>query len=406
MEICRFSGSSLDLVIDLGKQPLGNGFLSSHQFADEYFFQLQCGFNEQSKLLQLINQPDPQLMFHENYAFFSSTSRGMQSHFSGFADRVITEYKLQPRNHLIVEIGCNDGIFLKNFAEKDFNHIGVEPSGEVARMAELKGINVVNEFFDSDVSKAIESEKGKAKLIYAANVFCHIPAITDLLKSIDILLDIEGLVIFEDPYLGAIVDKNSYDQIYDEHVFFFSALAVKEIFAEINMELIDCEPISVHGGSMRYTLARVGQFDAKSNVEEVMLKELAQGLHLTSTFTALSERIAKSKLDLRAELMTLKKSGVEVCAYGATSKSTTIYNYCEIDAELIDVIFDNSPLKIGRLSPGSHIPIIDEAEFINSSYKVAFLGAWNHKNEIFERNSAFAAKHGKWLTHVPNVKYL
>jgi hypothetical protein len=406
MEQCRLSGEALNLVIDLGKQPLGNGFLSPNQIPEEYFFQLQCGFNEQSKLLQLINQPDPQLMFHENYAFFSSTSRGMQSHFSEFANRVISEYNLLPKSDLIIEIGCNDGIFLGNFAEKDFRHIGVEPSGEVARMAERKGINVINEFFDSEISKTMEAENGKAKLIYAANVFCHIPAIKDLLKGIDLLLDIDGLVIFEDPYLGDIVERNSYDQIYDEHVFFFSALAVAEIFSEINMELIDCEPLPVHGGSMRYTLARSGKFDIKPRVQEVKSKELSRGLHLSSTFIQLSERIAKSKFDLRNELLTLKKDGVAVCAYGATSKSTTIYNYCDINADLIDVIFDNSPLKIGKLSPGSHIPIIDEAEFLTSSYKVAFLGAWNHKNEIFERNSSFVARDGKWLTHVPNVMYL
>ena len=406
MEKCRFSGGSLNLVIDLGKQPLGNGFLDSNQIPEEYFFQLQCGFNEQSKLLQLINQPDPKLMFHENYAFFSSTSRGMQTHFSDFSNRVISEYQLQPGKDLIVEIGCNDGIFLGNFADKNFRHVGIEPSGEVARMAERKGINVVNEFFDSKISKTLESQYGKAKLIYAANVFCHIPTINDLIKSIDLLLDTDGLVVFEDPYLGDIVEKNSYDQIYDEHVYFFSALAVAEIFSEIGMELIDCEPLLVHGGSMRYTLARSGQFDVKPRVQEVKSSELSQGLHLTSTFIELSARIAKSKLDLSNELQRLKANGVSVCAYGATSKSTTIYNYCQIGSELIDVIFDNSPLKIGKLSPGSHIPIVNEADFLSSPYEVAFLGAWNHKNEIFGRNSSFAQRNGKWLTHVPNVRYL
>ena len=406
MEKCRLLGGALELVIDLGTQPLGNGFLSPDNSHEEYFFQLQCGFSEESNLLQLITQPKPELMFHDNYAFFSSTSKGMQEHFLKVAEHIVFEYKLEPEKDLIIEVGCNDGIFLNYFNEKNYRHIGIEPSGEVARIAQSKGINVINKFFDPQVAKSLENENGKAKLIYAANVFCHIPEIRDLLISINILLDKDGIVIFEDPYLGDIVNKISYDQIYDEHVFFFSALAVENIFKNIGMQLIDCEPISVHGGSMRYTLGRKNEHSVKPSVESIKSREKLQGLHLLSTFHTLSKKIEKSKIDLRLELETLKASSIEVCAYGATSKSTTIYNFCEINSEYIDVIFDNSTLKIGKLSPGMHIPIVDEKEFLSSKREVAFLGAWNHREEILRRNVEFTNRGGKWLTHVPSVSYL
>ena len=102
----------------------------------------------------------------------------------------------------------------------------------------------------------------------------------------------------------------------------------------------------------------------------------------------------------------MKANGIGVCAYGATSKSTTIYNYCGITRELVDVIFDNSPLKIGKLSPGMHIPIVDEKEFLSSKREIAFLGAWNHREEILRRNTEFTNRGGKWLTHGPSVSYL
>jgi 2-polyprenyl-3-methyl-5-hydroxy-6-metoxy-1,4-benzoquinol methylase len=406
MEKCRLTGSDLELVIDLGSQPLGNGFLNSSDSHTEYFFQLQCGFSEDSSLLQLITQPEPELMFHDSYAFFSSTSKGMQEHFSKVAEQIISQYSLKPEKDFIVEVGCNDGIFLKFFNEKKYKHVGIEPSGEVARIAQSKGINVINKFFDSKVAEALTSKHGKAKLIYAANVFCHIPEIRELLISIDILLDKNGLVIFEDPYLGDIVEKTSYDQIYDEHVYFFSALAVENIFKQINMELVDCEPILVHGGSMRYTLGRKGEHSVKRSVEKIKNQEMSQGLHLSRTFHTLSKKIAQSKIDLRSELAKLNANGIGVCAYGATSKSTTIYNYCGITPELVDVIFDNSPLKIGKLSPGMHIPIVDEKEFLSSKREIAFLGAWNHREEILRRNTEFTNRGGKWLTHVPSVSYL
>lgn len=406
MENCRLTGSPVELVIDLGSQPLGNGFLIPNHDRTEYFFQLQCGFSEDSKLLQLITQPKPELMFHDNYAFFSSTSKHMQQHFLQVAEQVVSEYQLVPERDFIIEVGCNDGIFLNYFNEKKYKHAGIEPSGEVARIAQSKGINVLNEFFGVKVAEKLENEYGKAKLIYAANVFCHIPDIKDLLLSINLLLDQNGLIIFEDPYLGDIVSKISYDQIYDEHVYFFSALAVENIFKQINMELINCEPISVHGGSMRYTLGRKDQYSINPSVEKIKSKEKLQGLHLTSTFHLLAKKIEQSKINLRTELKKLKEKDIKVCAYGATSKSTTIYNYCEISPELVSVIFDNSPLKIGKLSPGTHIPIVDEKEFLSSLNDVAFLGAWNHKEEILRRNSDFTNRGGKWLTHVPAVSYL
>ncbi len=403
---CRLTGAPLDVVLDLGKQPLGNGFRSVESPSDEYFFDLRCGFNEQSRLFQLIEQPNPELMFHEDYAFFSGTSRRMAEHFAEFALNVQAKGFVPSKDSFVVELGSNDGIFLSNFAAAGVRHLGVEPSGRVADVAELKGISVLREFFNTAVARQIRDEHGGADLVAAANVMCHIPDIGELAQGIELLLKDEGVLVFEDPYLGDVVRLTSYDQIYDEHVFLFSGLSVQRIFESVDMELIDLEPQTTHGGSMRYTLAKRGRRAVNPRVQKLLDEEISSGLHLTETFHSFAERVRQSAEDLHSALKKLKTEGKKVSAYGATSKSTTIYNYADIGPDLIDYICDNTPIKIDKVSPGMHIPIVAESKFQQSPPEVAFLAAWNHSREIRQNNNAFENGGGRWLTHVPQVHFL
>ena len=402
---CRLTGDALDLVLDLGRQPLGNGFLSAPT-PDEYFYPLQCGFSETSRLFQLIEQPDPALMFHQDYAFFSGTSHRMVKHFAAFADSVIEQGYVTGTDSFIVELGSNDGIFLRNFAAKGIPHLGVEPSGAVADVSVKDGVNVVREFFDRSLASRILQEQGPADVISAANVMCHIPDLQELAGGIALLLKEDGVLIFEDPYLGDVIRLGSYDQIYDEHVFLFSALSVQAIFNTVGMELINLEPQTTHGGSMRYSVGKIGRHTPAPVVGEILAAELAQGLHQTSTYYRFAERVAESGRQLRGAIEELKRDGRSVAAYGATSKSTTIYNYAGIGPDHIDFICDNTPIKIGKLSPGVHIPIVAEEQFRVSTPDVAFLAAWNHEREVRDHNSAFEAGGGRWLTHVPQVRFI
>ena len=402
---CRLTGDPLDLVLDLGRQPLGNGFIAEAT-DDEYFYPLKCGFSERSNLFQLIEQPTPSLMFHSDYAFFSGTSSRMAKHFGDVAESLRQRGYLVGPDAFVVEIGSNDGIFLESFATKGMRHIGIEPSGAVADVAESKGVHVMREFFDRALAQRIAEEQGKADVIFAANVLCHIPDLRELTEGISALLKDDGRLIFEDPYLGDVIRLGSYDQIYDEHVFLFSALSVQAIFATVGMELINLEPQPTHGGSMRYTLAKFGRRAPAPVVADVLALERAQGLDRTSTFHEFAVRVEGSGRQLRRELEDLKRGGRAIAAYGATSKSTTIYNYAGIGPDLIDFICDNTPAKIGRLSPGVHIPIVAEVKFRTDTPDVAFLAAWNHAAEVRERNPLFEAQGGRWLTHVPRVQFL
>jgi SAM-dependent methyltransferase len=401
---CRSSGTDLEVVLDLGRQPLGNGFRSPGDWTEEVFFDLKCGFSEDSCLFQLIEQPPAEEMFHDDYAFKTGTSGAMVRHFTELASKLADTYSLEPDASFVVELGSNDGTFLKPFAQRGVRHLGVEPSANVAEMSRDVGVRVLTEFFSPETAAAIVSSDGNADLIYAANVMCHIDGIRGVAQGMSNLLSDRGVVVFEDPYLGSVLEKNSYDQIYDEHVFLFSALSVQRIFAPFGLQLIDAELLPVHGGSMRYTLAKSGNRQPSPAVDDVIRRERDMGMHLTPTYHAFARRVAESGRRLHQELERLAAAGTDVVAFGATSKSTTVYNYSNVGPELIRVIFDNTPSKQGRLSPGVHIPVVPDTGFLDSGADVAFLGAWNHKAEVFEQTRAFTERGGRWLTHVPEVE--
>ena len=401
---CRVSGQKLVEVVDFGKQPLGNGFLSKEQFTKEYFFHMKVGFDEESMMLQLYEQPNPEYMFHEEYAFFSSTSKYMQNHFQEWAESVIS--KEDTAGKFVVEIGCNDGILLENFSNKSIKCLGVEPSKNVAEIAKSKGIDVVNQFMCSDLAEEIKRKHGEADFIFAANVICHIPDIVDFAKSIEILLSKKGVFSFEEPYLGDVIEKCSYDQIYDEHVFVFSCLSIRHLFNKVGLELVNAEHQTTHGGSMRYTIGRQGEHEITDNVKTYIEKEIDQGLNSTKKMKSFGERVENSKGKLKELLSNIKSEGHSICGYAATSKSTTILNYCDIDSSIIDCIFDTTPIKQGKYSPGMHIPITPWEEFSHSKYQHTFLFAWNHINEIMNKETDYTCNGGKWITHVPSVRVI
>lgn len=402
MNNCRVSGEPLTEVVNFGLQPLGNGFLQPQQFDDEYFFPMAVGFSEVSMMLQLIEQPAPEKMFHDHYAFYSSTSSFMARHFKEFATQV-TDSGYLGKDPFIVELGCNDGIMLKNFAELGIRHMGIEPSQNVAQEANKVGVRTRSEFFTEQLAKSIEEEDGQVDAFLAANVMCHIPDIVSVVKGIRLLLKPTGVVVFEDPYLGDVVAKTSYDQIYDEHVFLFSALSIQHLFGLHGMELIDVMPQQTHGGSMRYVLAHRGAYPVKPSVAQLITKEKNQGLDKLETFMTFGINVSKSKKELVALLTDLKSQGKRVAGYAATSKSTTVLNYCGIGPELIEFICDTTPIKQGKYTPGMHIPVVPYEVFKGNPPDYAVLFAWNHAEEIMAKEKEFLAAGGQWIFHVPEV---
>lgn len=388
--------------MSFGKMPIANGFLSPEEFSEEHFFELKTAFCPRCKMVQLGELVDERKMFHENYAFFSSTSVRMAEHFQRFAQGVILDY-LDPTDPFVVEIGSNDGIMLQNFAQAGVRHLGIEPSANVAEVARGKGIRTISEFFNEDLARRIVAEHGQADAFLGANVMCHIPYMHSVAAGIQILLKPRGVLIFEDPYLGDIVQKTSYDQIYDEHAFYFSVASVSHLFGEHGMEVIDVQPQSVHGGSMRYVIAHKGARPVSASVALQREKEESLGLLRAETYDELRLSIERSRDELVALLRDLKLQGKRVVGYGATSKSTTVTNYCGITPDLVEFISDTTPIKQGKFSPGTHIPVRPYSAFQESYPDYALLFAWNHGAEILEKEQKFKESGGKWVVYVPNV---
>jgi 2-polyprenyl-3-methyl-5-hydroxy-6-metoxy-1,4-benzoquinol methylase len=406
INLCRVSGTPLTKILDFGMQPLGNGFLEAKNFKDEYFFPMEIGYSEVSMMFQLIEQPAPEKMFHDHYAFYSSTSNFMAQHFKQFAQQVLQSGYLAKDDPFVVELGCNDGIMLKNFAAQSIRHLGIEPSLNVAQEANKQGVRTRSEFFTEELAEIIVREEGQADAFLAANVMCHIQDIGGVVKGIKKLIKPTGVVMFEDPYLGDVVAKTSYDQIYDEHVFLFSALSIQYLFGLQGMELVDVLPQKTHGGSMRYVLAHKGAHPVKDAVTQLLAKEKVQGLDRLATFATFRSNLEHSRTKLVSLLKDLKAQGKRVAGYAATSKSTTILNYCGIGPDLIEYICDTTPIKQGKLSPGVHIPVVPYETFKKNPPDYAVLLAWNHAEEIMAKEKEYVAAGGKWIVHVPEVKVL
>jgi methylation protein EvaC len=403
MPKCRICENAFDPFISFGEMPIGNGFLTPEEFENEYFYELKVGFCPRCTMVQLIEQPDRHMMFHDNYAYFSSISSKMAAHFRDFA-RLVMDKFITGKNPFVVEIGSNDGIMLKHFAKREIRHLGVEPSGNVAQVAREQGIETLCEFFEEPVAEYIQAEHGQADVVVAANVLCHIPYLDSVVKGISGLLKPEGVFIFEDPYLGDIIEITSYDQIYDEHVFYFSVTSVQYLFNMYGMQVIGIMPQNVHGGSMRYIVAHKGAFPISPKVESQVRKEEKLGLHKKEMFDQFRLNVERSRDGLVQTLTNLKKQDKRVIGYGATSKSTTVINYCGITMDLVEFISDTTPSKQGKYSPGMHIPIKSYDAFCSEYPDIALLFAWNHGDEIMSKEKKFADTGGEWLVYVPEVR--
>ena len=402
MKKCLICDSDISPFISYGEMPIANGFLPPDKFSSEYFFHMQVAHCPTCSMIQLIDTPDREMMFNENYAFFSGTSQAMKQHFKEFAEDVRKRF-ITDADPFVVEIGSNDGIMLQYFKEWGIRHLGIEPSANVAKVAQDKGVNTIVEFFDEALAEKIVKENGQADAFIAANVMCHLPYFHSIVAGISKLIKKTGIVIFEDPYIGDVIEKTSYDQIYDEHTFLFSVGSINYIFDKYGMEVIDVMPQETHGGSMRYIIGHKGVRELSQKAKQQIEKEKSLGLDIPQTYENFKKNCEVSKRALKELLVDLKAKGKRVTGYGATSKSTTILNYSDIGPDLIEYICDNTPIKQGKFSPGKHIPIEPIETFRENYPDYAVLFAYNHAKEIMAKEKEFVEQGGKWILYVPDV---
>lgn len=401
MALCKICNQELESVISFGKMPISNRFVSDIN-ADEYFYDLAVGFCPGCFMVQLEQCVEPEMMFNQDYAYYSSTSEAMVKHFKKMAVEIADMLSTNSAP-FVVEIGCNDGIMLKRIAEQNISHLGIEPSANVAAIARENGVNVIEAFFGAESAGYILEKQGQADIICGANVMCHIENINSVFEGINILLKPNGLLFFEDPYLYDIIDKSTFDQIYDEHVYYYSGLSVSELSSRHGLQLVDMIHQSVHGGSMRYYIKKGRGNSVSPNVENQILREKDLGLHTLSGYTPFKNNVDKICSDFKKTLLEIKSQGHSIAAYGATSKSTTLLTYAQVGKDLIDYVSDTTPTKIGKYTPGTHIPVKSHEYFLSDPPPYTVLLAWNHKLEIFEKEKEYRKNGGKFITFFPEV---
>ena len=389
--------------LNLGRQPIANSFLSSiskKSLKSEYFYNLIISFNTKNFLVSVKKPVNPKIQYTDKYAHRASESQTMRNAFRSAALKLYKRFK--PKK--IMEIGSNDGVFLKNFPRKKV--VGVEPCKNLAEITKKKFKTYPN-FWNKILSKKILEKHSKVDLIFSANTISHIPNLKETFEAIFNIISDDGVFVIEDPSLSSVIKINSYDQFYDEHVYVFSTLAVENIVKKYKLRLFDVEKINTHGGSLRYFICKNDSKHKKTKrLVSILNEEKKIGLDNFNTFKKFAKRVKNSKKKLVSLLKKIKKNNNKIISYGATYKSTTVFNYCKIDTRYIHYVTDTTFNKQGKFTPGTHIPIISPEIGFNESIDYAFLGAWNFKREILNKEKKFIKRGGKFITHVPEVKIL
>ena len=390
--------------LDLLNQPITNSYLSSinkKNIRQEYFYNLSVMFNTENYLVSLSEPVDPKKQYTDKYAHRASQSITMNKSFKSVANKLKSRFK----PNLSMEIGSNDGVFLKNFKKNKI--IAVEPCLNLAKITKKMGYLTYPKFWNKNLANKILKKKSKFDLIYSANTISHIPDLKETFDAVYKSLSNDGVFVFEDPYLGSVVQMNSYDQFYDEHVHVFSLIAISNLLKKSKLKIFDVELLNTHGGSIRFYVCKdIAKYLIKNKVKILRAKELKQGLHKFLTYKNFAKRVKNSKTKLKLLLKRLKKNRKNVISFGATYKSATIFNYCNIGSDLIKYVLDSTKNKQGKYTPGKHILIKPSNEGIPKDIDYAFLGAWNFLKEIKKKEIKFLKRGGKFITHVPKVRII
>lgn len=382
--------------LDLGKQPITNNFLDTKNPKKEFMYKLKVIFDEEAKIVSLGEFVPPEKMFNENYAHRASMSKTMQKAYKELSNKI--KNKFNPNS--ILEIGSNDGVFLKNFSENIV--IGVEPCKNLADITNSMRIKTFPEFWTLKLSEKIIKEYGNFDFIYSANTISHIHNLEETFLAIEKTLGNKGIFVLEDPSLIEVIKNGSYDQFYDEHAYVFSLISIIKILEKTSLEVFDIEKLSTHGGSNRiFIKKKKNNLKISSKVFKFLNEEKVFGIENIDVYKKFGEKVKRSKHELVSIFKKIKKNNKKIIGYGATYKSATVLNYCGLKSNFIDYFIDTTITKQGKFTPGTHIPIIKPDETLKDDVDYAFLGAWNFKEEILEKEKKFIERGGKFITHVP-----
>jgi len=393
----------VDVFVDFGETALANKFPTASEIgAPEARFPLRVGYCQACHHVQLVEQVPPEAMFSD-YLYMSSASETLKAHFADLSAVLVERLQLDPSD-LVIDIGCNDASLLNAFRKLGVRTLGVDPAENLAQLAAPMSIDRFVGFFGGKTARRIVDEWGVASLITATNTFPHIPELNDFLEGVETALAPGGMFVVEVHYLLDMIEMAAFDTIYHEHVSYWALAPMVRLFERHGLQAVQAERLPLHHGQLRVSVQRRGEADADASVEKTLEEEHAHGLDEFDTYAEFAAKAMKVRDDLRALLDDLKRSGHSVAAYGAPAKGSTLLEYVGVGPDDIQWIADRSPLKHGRFTPGSHIPIVDTDRLILEQPDEVLLLAWNFVDEVLAQQAEYRQRGGRFIIPVPDVR--
>lgn len=398
---CRIcDGENFVEILNLGEMSPANSFLKKEDLGKpEQKFPLIVYFCENCGLLQLLDVVNPEILFG-NYDYLTSASRPLAEHFIEMAQELAEKF-INSKNDLMIEIGGNDAVLLES-VRHICRVLNVEPAQNVAELSKKKGIETINEFFSKKTAEKVFKKHGLAKVVVANNVMAHIDDTKDVFEGVKNLIGEDGVFVFEVHWVGNLIGDGGFDQIYHEHLCYFSLTALKKLVEQFGLKIFDVRLVPIHGESLRVYVGK--NFEASDSIDEFLKKEKELGLDKAETFLKFSEKVEKNKEKLKNLLLELKKEGKKILGYGAPAKGNTLLNYFGINGDILDFLTDTTPLKQGMYSPGTRIPIHHPEKLEATKPDYILLLAWNYADAILEKEKKLRESGIKFIIPVPEVR--
>lgn len=402
---CTACGSkNLIEYLSLGETALANAYLAKEDLGrPELKAPLEVYYCHDCHLSQLLHLVDRGLLF-KNYAYFSSTSPQLLKHFDDYASEIIHRFPIQTKK-LVLEIASNDGILLKAFKGRGAKVLGVDPAENIAATANASEIPTIPKFFGMAIVPEILASYGKAGLITANNVLAHTDNVNSIVAGTKQLLDPQGVFVFQIKYLGDLLEKNEFDTIYHEHVSYFALLPLVSLLRRHDLKIFDVERVETEGGSLRVFAAHAkSPFPENVAVESLLQEERERGLDKIATYFSFGNRPQMFKTQLVSIIKDLRSRNKKIAGYGASAKGNTLLQYCGIGPESLSYITDNAPLKQGKYTPGTHIPIVPPGKLSEDRPDYVLLLAWNYASSILQNESGLRKRGVKFIIPIPKIE--
>ena len=404
---CRHCRAEVTLtLVDLGSAPPSNAYLTSLTLRrPERWFPLKVLVCESCWLVQAEAYSRAAELFNEEYAYFSSFSDLWLTHAENYVSTMVERFALTGDSH-VVEVASNDGYLLQYVKERGISCLGIEPTASTAAAARLKGIETIEEFFDTKLGNRLANQDKQADLMVANNVLAHVPEINDFSKGFAALLKPQGVATFEFPHLMHLIEQNQFDTIYHEHFSYLSFTTVVRVFDANGLSVFDVEELETHGGSLRVFAQRkdIGKHPISEQTTELINREAAAGMNRASYYEGFQENADKVKNGFLTFLLDAKRQGKTVAGYGAAAKGNTLMNYAGVRTDLIPFVADRNPAKQGKYMPGSRIPIVDESWLKDAKPDYVVILPWNLKSEIMQQLDYVKSWGGDFVTAVPEME--